>query len=130
MSRLNAALRCLIRAKLWEILSLLASDGGASVDALTLQIADKARHATLIVGPPGDNPGRQSMPGKFLSPAESAIWLALAEGPLVAKQIASRTSREYDSTLRGLLANLIDRGVLTRTAQGYARAMTKSDKRG
>ncbi len=70
--------------------------------------------------PPVDRGLLELLRGAFFSPMEKQIVRALAEGPLVAKQIAKEFGWQNPTTsLRLALANLAARGVLTRDGDGY-----------
>lgn len=82
--------------------------------------------AVRIEVAPSHPPGKQAdgkVPGRHLSDVEQLIWDALAERPLIGKQIASKIAHEYDSSLKVLLRNLVNRRVIVPDQSGgYARA--------
>ena len=60
--------------------------------------------------------------GQWFSPLESAILLAIGSDALGGKEVAAKTGQPYDPRLKTLLRNLVDRGVLLHTSEGYRRA--------
>jgi hypothetical protein len=99
------------------------------VVTLRLRARDDVREMRLICRPLDASAKRGprahgDYPGSFLSPVEQAVWDALAGQALGGKALARVTHQSYGPLFRGLLANLVHRGVLVKSehCMGYRRA--------
>jgi hypothetical protein len=118
------------RRRLWDRLKALLWRALAAPPCrlsgpLTVRCHDEDHEALLQVAPVGSgaDPSGVSFPGLHFSPIESAVWLALADGPLLGKVIARKIGQEYSPKLRTLLHNLVERGDLCHARErGYSRA--------
>ena len=79
----------------------------------------------IVLTAPAD--GAPTAPLPSLSPMEADIVRVVGRGCLAAKQIARRLGIPCNSTLRVLLSNLCERGVLEPTRQGYRCVSDMSD---
>ncbi len=113
-NRLNARLKSIAYQTLSE--SLEGQRGGVRVRSATTEVVlvvRGVRQACLT--------GETRPKGEFFSPAESAIWMALRDGPLSAKALGRVTGLGYSPKFRTILANLVERSVLKKCADGYTR---------
>jgi len=123
--RVRDNLRCKVKARAWSLLALF----GKRLDRpLTVRAGDKSHTVLITVAPADDSPSAapEQFPGNYFSPLEASIYLALASGPLLGKVIARRTSQDYNTCLRTILSNLVQRKVLVHSDEGYARGESKS----
>lgn len=105
-----------LRARLQALAyALLAELDGQLTGPITLSVADELANVSLILTPAGAARGSQDR----LSSLEKEIVQTLQVAPLVGKAIAARLHRPYDGTLKTILANLVDRGILTSSTLGY-----------
>ena len=119
----SRVLRAQLRALLWQMMAAVVSRPDPK--PLTLSIQDRAVQITATIAPAGATAtGGAAYPGKHLGTLETAIWLALVK-PMNAKRLARELNEPCSPKIRTILANLVERGVLTHsTEQGYSRATT------
>lgn len=124
MARSLSALRSILHVYAWQIVTRVQSPPD---EAITVEVDQDNLAVRVEVAPV--NPAEKSnpamrYPGAWLSPVERLVWNALADKPLIGKQIAAKIGEEYDSTLKVLLRNLVNRGVITHDETGgYARGV-------
>jgi hypothetical protein len=102
----------------WRLLAVFARHEGPAV---VVRASDGVHEATVTISPRGSAVGSDQA-GRCLqfSDAEAAIVHAIGpEGCLPGKLVAKRLGQDYSSKLKILLANLIARQALERTAEGY-----------
>jgi hypothetical protein len=105
-------LRALVRAGLWQLLSVLAHQ--VTTHPLTITCRDDLHEARLTVGPVGQcrPPGGDLPPGYF-SPIELLVVGAIGPGAsLTLKEIVRQSGVKPTTEVRALIRNLKARGVL------------------
>jgi hypothetical protein len=103
-----------------EPLVVVLERGGRRVE-LTAGPAAPAKGA-VTDDTPCANAASSPYPGTHFSPVEQQIWNALGGDPLGGKGLARATGQTYGPVFRGVLANLVKRGVLGKETHGYVRA--------
>lgn len=94
---------------------------GPAASPLVVTIADEAGQRVRL-SIPVSSPSPPGTPAPQLSPAEAEILHALGAATLMGKTIARRLGKPGNSSLKVILSNLVERGVLARTPDGYRRA--------
>lgn len=118
-------LRCVLRSHLYRLLADVRPE--VLPRCRRLRVRSGALAAVLVIGPAADVERAQATEaaqvGQWLSPMESCILLAIGNDTLQGKQVAAKTGQEYNSTLKVILRNLVDRGILRPVkGEGYQRA--------
>src|SRR5581483_9395956 len=105
------SLRARVLARAYEVLA----DAGDLTDPLTVTVSDESATVTVTVTPAG---GAFDINSK-LSPLERQIAEVLAGGPAKGRTVASRIHQPYSTTLKVILGNMVNRGVLAVCPDGY-----------
>ncbi len=118
-------LRVFLKARGLAILAELLAGTDLPTSVCTARGRSRSLGVVVTVGPL-DELRTPTAPtgqvGQWLSPLEAAIWHCLGSETLQGKQIASRISQSYTASLRTILHNLVDRGVLAHVSgEGYQR---------
>jgi hypothetical protein len=123
--------RAAVRRQLRQI---LLDCYGVATGTLHITVADDAGHRVTWdepeeAGPalpdtdqedqPKTTPPESNGALRLLSPLEADIVHALSTGTLKGATIAGRLALAYDGRLKIILANLVERGVLATTREGY-----------
>lgn len=114
----DRATRARILALAYQVLSDLSDHPNGP---LTVSASDELGSITVTFTPAGSSAGSNLS----LSQIERDIVQALSAGPMGGKQLAARAGYPYNSTLRIILANLVDRGILATGDQGYSLSDTR-----
>jgi hypothetical protein len=116
-----------------EVLLIHCQPGGPLVDTSPYLTAHVARlgkalvqSLDLLLSDPGPDP--PLLQGRFFSPDEQRIWDALGHGPLRGRQLAAILQEKFGGRFSAMLANLVERHILVKSARGYARGQVPRNR--